>query len=168
MRRGPDLRRAGDDPRRSARPPCPPRPGHAPPATAPAHPPAAPVAPAAPRAPAGKVDFVTQIKPILETRCTKCHGPVRPTNGYRIYTREFAFTPGDSEEKPIVPGKGAASNLYQMITSKDEEHRMPQKGPALTPEQIALIKRWIDEGADWPEKVELDTSKAKEEEKGKK
>jgi quinol-cytochrome oxidoreductase complex cytochrome b subunit/mono/diheme cytochrome c family protein len=132
-------------------------------ATPPATVPARPAPPATAPAPAGKVDFAAHVKPILESRCVKCHGPVRPTNGYRIYTREFAFKPGDSDEDPIVPGKAKLSHLYQLITAKDPDHRMPQKGPPLAPEQIATIQRWIDQGANWPESVQLDTSAAKEE-----
>ena len=64
-------------------------------------------------------------------------GPVRPTNGYRIYTKALAFKPGDSEEAPIIAGNRRASNLFQLVSSKDEEHRMPQKGPPLAPVTIA-------------------------------
>jgi mono/diheme cytochrome c family protein len=128
-----------------------------PPATAPVRPP-----PSTAPAPGGKVDFVAHVKPILESRCVKCHGPVRPTNGYRIYTKEFAFKPGDSDEAPIVAGRSSASNLYQLITAKDPDHRMPQKGPPLAPEQIATIRRWIDQGAVWPDNLQLDTSAAKD------
>ena len=130
----------------------------APPATAPAR----PAPPATAPAPGGKVDFAAHVKPILESRCVKCHGPVRPTNGYRIYTKEFAFKAGDSDEEPIVAGKAKLSHLYQLITAKDPDHRMPQKGPPLAPEQIATIQRWIDQGANWPDNVQLDTSAAKD------
>ena len=102
-------------------------------ATPPATVPARPAPPATAPAPGGKVDFATHVKPILESRCVKCHGPVRPTNGYRIYTKEFAFKPGDSDEDPIVPGKSKAEP--PLPAHHRERPRPPHaaKGPAARP-----------------------------------
>ena len=92
---------------------------------------AAPPAPATkPAAPAGKVDFVRQIKPLLEAHCAKCHG-VRPTKAYSMLTKKQAFMPGESEEPPIVPGKAGQSLIVQLMKAGDADHRMPQKAPAL-------------------------------------
>ena len=101
-----------------------------------------------------KVDFVTQIKPLLDANCAKCHG-VRPTKAYSMLTRAKAFTPGESEEPPIVPGQADQSLIVMLMKAKDPEGRMPQKKPAMKAEEIALIERWINEGAEWPEKVQL-------------
>ena len=101
-----------------------------------------------------KVDFVKQVKPLLEANCAKCHG-VRPTKAYSMLTKQKAFTPGESEEPPIVPGKADQSVVVQLMKSDDPEHRMPQKKPAMKAAEIAVIERWINEGAEWPDKVQL-------------
>jgi mono/diheme cytochrome c family protein len=126
--------------------------------------PAAPLAAAA----AGKVDFVKQIKPVLEAHCMKCHGPEEPTSGYQINTKEMAFKAGDSDMPPITANNSSESHLYQLITAKKDKERMPQKAKALDPATVALIKKWIDEGAEWPDKVELSMPKEKPEAKPKK
>jgi mono/diheme cytochrome c family protein len=119
--------------------------------------------PAAAKAPpAARVDFVKQIKPILEAHCVKCHGPKKTSSGYRLHTKELAFKRGDkaeeSDEDPIVAGDAKHSLLFQLISLKeDNDDHMPPKGKAqqLTKEQIELIRKWIDGGASWPDKVEL-------------
>ena len=111
------------------------------------------VAPAT-RPQAGRVDFVKHVKPLLEANCAKCHG-VRPTKAYSMLTKQKAFAPGESEEPPIVPGKADQSVIVQLMKSGDPEHRMPQKKPAMKAAEIAVIERWINEGAEWPDKVQL-------------
>ncbi len=111
-----------------------------------------PKAPAPPAA--AKVDFVKQIKPLFDANCAKCHG-VRPTKAYSMLTKAKAFTPGESEEPPIVPGKADQSLIVTLMKAKSPEGRMPQKKPPMKPEEIALVERWINEGADWPENVQL-------------
>lgn len=120
-------------------------------AAAPATRPSAATRPAA--AP-GKIDFVRQVKPVLEANCAKCHGE-RPTKAYSLLTKKQAFTPGESEEPPIVPGKSADSLIVQLMKSGDPEHRMPQKAKPMAAAQVALIEKWIDEGAAWPDDVKL-------------
>ena len=103
-----------------------------------------------------KVDFMRIIKPILESACVKCHGPDRWHGGLRIDTRELAFEGGDNGAS-IIPGKPKSSSLYTTtILSEDDPHVMPPKGrDAISPEQIEYLRRWIEEGAEWPEGVEL-------------
>lgn len=118
----------------------------------------APAADQAPKPPAsgktGKVDFVKEIKPLFDANCAQCHG-VRPTKAYSMLTKAKAFTPGESEEPPIVPGKADQSLIVTLMKAKSPEGRMPQKKPPLKPDQIALIERWINEGAEWPDNVQL-------------
>jgi mono/diheme cytochrome c family protein len=101
-----------------------------------------------------KVDFVKQIKPLFDANCAQCHG-VRPTKAYSMLTKVKAFTPGESEEPPIVPGHADQSLIVILMKAKSPEGRMPQKKPPMKPEEIALVERWINEGAEWPEKVQL-------------
>lgn len=100
-----------------------------------------------------KVDFVKDIKPILEKHCISCHGPDKE-EAFRIDDHEAALS-------YLEPGSSDDSDLYQVLVSDDDEELMPppEDGIPLSKEQIAVFKKWVDEGAQWPEDVELvDTS----------
>ncbi|MDE0915974.1 MAG: PSD1 and planctomycete cytochrome C domain-containing protein [Planctomycetota bacterium] len=99
---------------------------------------------------ATKVDFEREIEPILAARCIKCHGPQKQKEGLRLDRSAFALRGGDSGEPGIVAGDSAHSELFRRITAHELD-RMPPEGEPLTTAQVALIKRWIDEGASWPE-----------------
>ncbi len=100
-----------------------------------------------------RVDFNRQILPILSDNCFACHGPDAGQRkaGLRFDLKEGAFARLPSGHQAIVAGKPAASALVERITSSDPESMMPPRksGKRLSSEQIALLKRWIDEGADW-------------------
>ncbi len=106
---------------------------------------------AAPRhAPAqAKVDFNRDIRPILSNKCFACHGPDekhRKTK-MRLDTQDGARTELESGDPLIVPGKSSKSELFQRVSSDDPGLQMPPDEEAhLTEAQVALIKRWIDEG----------------------
>ncbi len=97
------------------------------------------------------VDFNREIRPILSDTCFACHGPDenQRKSKLRFDTKEGAFA------KPgvIVAGKSAESRLIKRITSKDPNAVMPppDSGHKLTEKQLELLKRWIDEGAQWNE-----------------
>lgn len=91
------------------------------------------------------------IQPLLVAKCIKCHGAEKQKGGLRLDVKSAAFKGGDSGELAIVPDNSAESRLLQLITSKDENERMPPEGEPLTAAQIDLIKTWIDSGADWPD-----------------
>ncbi|HVY60123.1 MAG TPA: c-type cytochrome domain-containing protein [Planctomycetota bacterium] len=111
------------------------------------------------------VSFVTDVKPILERSCVGCHGQGKAKSGYRMDSKESAMKGGqiaEAKKKPaLVPKKSAESLVVEFISATKEDkqndvHPMPPKqGERLSPEQIALIKRWIDEGAEWPDGVTL-------------
>ncbi len=101
------------------------------------------------------VDYNWHIKPILSDRCYKCHGPddqVRKAE-LRLDTREGAYGTSreDSTLRIITPGNAAASLLMKHITSEDPKRRMPppESNLFLSQREIALIQRWIDQGATW-------------------
>lgn len=100
-------------------------------------------------APANGVDFARDIQPLFAKHCYSCHGPEKQRGGYRLDKKSFAFKTG--EEKPIVPGKSAASSMISRVQSDDEDEKMPPKGERLTAAQVALLKTWIDAGAAWPD-----------------
>jgi Protein of unknown function (DUF1553)/Protein of unknown function (DUF1549)/Planctomycete cytochrome C len=111
------------------------------------------VAPAARSAAAlRKIDFNRDIRPIFSDNCYFCHGPDknRRKADLRLDTKDGLFGMKD-DSYPVVPGKPDDSVLYMRITSDDPDTRMPHKdsNKRLTADQIALIKRWIEEGAEW-------------------
>jgi len=96
-----------------------------------------------------KVDFSRDIRPILNQNCVVCHGGVRQKNGVSFIFREEALGVGKSGRRTIVPGNPTASELMARVTSTDPEVRMPYHAPPLPPQQIALLRQWIKEGAKW-------------------
>ena len=98
-----------------------------------------------------KIDFVEDIQPVLATRCYDCHGPKKAEAALRWDAREVALK-GSEHGPVIVPGNSAESLMIQLVAGlKGEEKVMPQKGERLTPEQIGLLRAWIDQGANWPD-----------------
>ncbi|MBI1369229.1 MAG: hypothetical protein GC162_11325 [Planctomycetes bacterium] len=110
----------------------------------------------------GGVDFVTQIKPIIEAHCIKCHGPDKKKAHFQLHTRELAMTSGDTAPDNIKPKDSAHSNVIDLLSTADKDDVMPpsDEGGPLPKDQIDLIKKWIDDGAIWPDGVEL-TDKSK-------
>jgi mono/diheme cytochrome c family protein len=99
---------------------------------------------------AEEVDYLSDIKPLLTQQCGKCHGPAKQENGLRLDTTASAFGGGDSGPA-IVAGKSAESPLIKAVAGKsDTISKMPPEGPGLTEAQIALLSKWIDEGAKAP------------------
>ena len=93
------------------------------------------------------VSFRKDIAPLLQRRCAACHGEDSAKGGYRLDTFQRMSKAGDSDLTPVVAGKTKDSDLYQLLIEKDANDRMPQKADALPAAEIALIERWIKEGA---------------------
>ena len=95
-----------------------------------------------------QVSYNRDIRPLLSDRCFLCHGPDEASRqaDLRLDNRESAI------EGAIVPGDWSRSELIDRITSDDPDYQMPppdsQKRP-FTPTQVALVKRWIDQGAEY-------------------
>ena len=102
-----------------------------------------------------EVDFNFHIKPILSDRCFACHGPDEGARkaGVRLDDEAFAFNLLDSLEDHYIikPGDLEKSELYQRITNTNVEQKMPplESNLSLSNYEIALIKRWIEQGAEW-------------------
>ncbi|HXG09872.1 MAG TPA: DUF1553 domain-containing protein [Gemmataceae bacterium] len=98
------------------------------------------------------VEFNRDIRPILSDACFQCHGPDRAKRkaDLRLDTAEGAFADRGGYHA-IVPGKPDESELFRRITAADETERMPppRSGPRLTERQVALIRRWLEQGARW-------------------
>jgi hypothetical protein len=100
-----------------------------------------------------RVQFNRDIRPILSDNCMKCHGPnaqARKGN-LRLDSRESAFAPAESGKTAVVPGDLHKSELWSRISTNDPEEKMPPRksGKKLTPREVALLKRWIEQGAPW-------------------
>jgi mono/diheme cytochrome c family protein len=91
---------------------------------------------------AQKIDFSRDIQPIFQQRCAMCHGAKTHLSGLRLDDR-------DSAKRVIQPGKSADSRLIQKVKGS-QGSVMPPVGPKLTPAQITLLAKWIDQGATWP------------------
>src|SRR5271166_5919958 len=94
--------------------------------------------------PPQKIDFAHGVAPLLKARCAECHTNGKYKGGLSLDTRADVL-----RKKVVVPGKSADSELFQRITSTDPDERMPPKGAPLSPQEIALVKAWIDQGLSW-------------------
>jgi hypothetical protein len=96
--------------------------------------------------------FDKDIKPIIEKSCVECHSGRRPKARYEVGTRESFLKPGISDEAPVIPGKSEESPVIHYVADLVRNLEMPppeerETFPALTREQIALLRAWIDQGA---------------------
>src|SRR5438105_3941528 len=101
------------------------------------------------------VDYARDIKPILSENCFACHGPDEGKRkaGLRLDVKAEALKKLKSGDFAIVPGDLAKSAIVERITTSDEDDHMPpaKTGKVLTGAQIDLIKRWVEQGAQWKE-----------------
>jgi hypothetical protein len=98
------------------------------------------------------VTFATDIKPIFDASCVKCHSGAKPKAGMKLDTLEGALK-GTKDGKVIMPGDSAKSGLVLAVAHVGDPDgfmpppKMKDKFPALTAEQVGLIRAWIDQGA---------------------
>ena len=105
--------------------------------------------------PAAKKEGLTfdkDIKPLLENSCLKCHGAEKPKSKYRVDSREAFIKGGDSDEAAVVAGKSEKSPVVHYVADLVADYEMPpldkrDKYPKMTPEQIGILRAWIDQGA---------------------
>lgn len=101
--------------------------------------------------PEPKVDFNTQVKPIINQKCISCHGGVKQEAGFSLLFQEEALGITESGRPAIIPGKPEESELIRRITETDPDERMPYKHEALSKTEISTLRQWIKEGANWGE-----------------
>ena len=98
---------------------------------------------------AAKVDFAKEILPTFQ-ECIKCHGPEKQKGKLRLDSRDAALK-GGKTGPAFVAGDSAKSELVRRISlPKSDDDFMPSESEPLSKEKIDLIKKWIDDGADWP------------------
>lgn len=96
-----------------------------------------------------QVEFGLEVSPIFESKCLSCHNASDAEGDLVLDTRKSVLEHPDA----IVPGDAAASYLLEVITGPNPD--MPEDGEPLSVEEVLLIKRWIDEGAAWPDGLVL-------------
>ena len=109
-----------------------------------------------------KVDYSTEVKPILNKRCISCHGGVKKNGDFSLLFEDEALAPTESGHPAIIPGNPEESEFIRRITHSDPEIRMPPEGEPLSKEEIDILSAWIEEGAKFedhwayvkPEKVD--------------
>src|SRR5688500_12350032 len=99
-----------------------------------------------------RIDYNREIRPILSDACYQCHGPDAKTReaDLRLDTREGLFAEIDGV-RPVGPGKPDASEIILRMTAEDKDEVMPppKAKKALKAEQIALLREWIRQGAEF-------------------
>lgn len=96
-------------------------------------------------------DFQKVIRPLLSDRCLSCHGPDANHREADLRFDDFdSMTADRGGYAAVVPGKPGTSELMQRITSDDPDLVMPPPhlGKALTPQEVELLKQWIESGAE--------------------
>ncbi|MEE3370960.1 MAG: PSD1 and planctomycete cytochrome C domain-containing protein [Planctomycetota bacterium] len=99
-----------------------------------------------------QIDFRTQVAPILQQHCLRCHSDGKSSG-------ELSLTTGANlaEQQLVVPGKPDQSRLIEVITpaAAGKRPEMPQEGPSLTAEEIGTLRDWVGGGALWPANLEI-------------
>ena len=103
-----------------------------------------------------KVDFAKDIQPLFVKHCIECHGKDKQESGLRLDRKSGPL--GDSG-KAIVDGKSAESLIVLYAAGADGDNIMPPDGKKLTDDEIALLRAWIDQGAERPDDATADDSK---------
>ncbi len=94
-----------------------------------------------------KIDFARDVQPIFRQNCVGCHGATQQLSGFRVDRKSIVLG-----RRGVVPGSSENSFLFHRITGSAYGTQMPPTG-ALKPEQIATLKAWIDQGAEWPDSL---------------
>ena len=108
-----------------------------------------------------RVDFVRDIQPIFNAHCVSCHGTKKAAGQLRL-DNKMAAMKGSISGAVILPGNSQASILLARVTGSDGQAKMPLGGDSLTPQQIALLRQWIEQGAVWEDKSEVGSRKSEE------
>lgn len=107
----------------------------------------------------GRPDFVTQIQPILERNCVRCHHANKDKGSLRLDTYEEMMK-GGAEAEAVVPGDPEQSELIVRTHLRPiDEGFMPDEGQMLTADELELLTAWVKTGAAWPKGVTLTEKK---------
>ena len=102
---------------------------------------------------AAPLEYNREVRPILSNKCFKCHGPDAGARKARLRldVRTEATVEHRSGFTPIIPGRPDQSEVVVRIEETDEDERMPpvESNLTLSPQEKAVLRRWIEEGADY-------------------
>ncbi len=93
--------------------------------------------------------FASQIRPVLAERCYGCHGPTLQQNGLRLDSLA-SMLKGSANGKDVIPGDGDKSPLVRRLLGLDRP-RMPYGAPPLSADEVELIRKWVNDGAQGPD-----------------
>jgi ankyrin repeat protein len=104
--------------------------------------------------------FARDIQPLLERSCLPCHSGEKAKAKFHMDRRDTLLSGGESKEDAVLPGKSAASPVIRFAADLVEEMEMPplekrDRYPALSASEIAQVRAWIDQGANWPAGIVL-------------
>ncbi len=95
-----------------------------------------------------EVSFYKDVRPIFQQHCNGCHQHAKPSGGFVMTSRTELLKAGESEKPGVVPGRPEASNLVAQVTPHDgKKPLMPRNQPPLIDRDVALVKKWIAQGA---------------------
>ncbi|MEK0447649.1 MAG: hypothetical protein RLZZ399_2970, partial [Verrucomicrobiota bacterium] len=97
--------------------------------------------------PGAPVSYYQDIRPIFQANCQGCHQPAKPKGGYVMTDFRKLISGGEKDGVAIVPGDVKKGSLLEQITPTNGSAEMPKNKPPLPEHEIALIRRWIAEGA---------------------
>lgn len=100
------------------------------------------------------IDFIRDVQPILREHCYSCHGESKQKSGLRLDVKAAALKGGELYGAAIVARDAKSSPLVDFVANPDADLVMPPDGPPLSAHQIAVLSRWVDEGAVWPDGVD--------------
>ena len=111
----------------------------------------------------GPVEFARDIQPLIERSCVACHSGEKPKGGFAMSDRASLLKGGKRGEPVVVPGKHDAGQLLHLVQDQVEDLEMPPvakrgKFPAISKDEAARVRAWIEQGAVWPDGVSLRAS----------
>ncbi len=96
-----------------------------------------------------KIDFTKDVRPLLEKHCWGCHGAKKQESGLRLDSRDALLRGGDIGQV-IAAGDSERSRLIVLVSGTDSQTVMPPDGPQLKPQEVGILRAWIDQGSVWP------------------
>ena len=99
------------------------------------------------KAPGGPVSYFRDIRPIFQANCQGCHQPAKPKGGYVMTDFAKLLAGGDKDGIAVVPGDMTKGSLIEQVTPVGGSAEMPKNKPPLPEHEIALVRKWIAEGA---------------------
>jgi len=103
------------------------------------------------------IDFVRDVRPILQKHCYSCHAAEKQKSGLRLDIKSEALKGGESYGPSIVAGKVKDSPLIQFVADPNADLTMPPETDRLSDAEITTLTKWVEEGAVWPDGVDLAT-----------